>query len=369
MYYIGLMSGTSADGIDAALVEFSSDSTLSITGTLHTPYPADILQDLVVLSEADRGDYPKIDELDLKLGFLFSDAVNNLLASAGKEKSDIVAIGSHGHTVRHEPNAKKPYSLQIGRASTITNETGITTVADFRTSDIAVGGQGAPLVPAFHKAVFTSNKTNRCICNIGGIANVTYLPAADSQPVLGFDTGPGNTLMDHWIKRYKDLDFDANGEWGAQGHCDDALLAALMSDPYFDQPPPKSTGKEHFNLERINSIAKIVNPGLEDVNIQATLAKLTAKSISKAITDFLPDTQEIYVCGGGSRNGHLMGLMGQLCAPIPVSTTTELGIDPDWVEAVAFAWLAKQTLEGKPGNLPTVTGAHSAVPLGKVFAA
>lgn len=175
--------------------------------------------------------------------------------------------------------------------------------------------------------------------------------------------------MDHWIKRHKDLNFDANGEWAAQGLCNDALLAALMADPYFDQPPPKSTGKEHFNIEWVNSIAKTIEPALEHDNIQATLAELTAISISTAITDFLPETEEIYVCGGGCRNGHLMTLIKQHCAPISVGTTSELGIDPDWVEAVAFAWLAKQTLEGKPGNLPTVTGAHSAVPLGKVFAA
>ncbi|MFV1998415.1 MAG: anhydro-N-acetylmuramic acid kinase [Acidiferrobacterales bacterium] len=367
MYYIGLMSGTSADGIDAALVDFSPDSKLHITATQHSPYPADILRDLVVLSEADKGDYPKIDELDQKLGKLYGDAVNHLLHYAGKNKSEIVAIGSHGHTVRHEPDAEKPFSLQIGNASTITDETGITTVADFRTGDIAVGGQGAPLVPAFHKAVFASDESNRCICNIGGIANVTYLPAVNSQPILGFDTGPGNTLMDHWIKQHKGLDFDASGEWAAQGHCDDALLAALMADPYFGQPPPKSTGKEYFNLKWVNSVANTAISGLEENNVQATLANLTATSISKAITDFLPDTQEIYVCGGGYRNNYLMALIGRQCAPIPVSTTSGLGIDPDWVEAAAFAWLAKQTLEGKPGNLPSVTGARSAVVLGEIY--
>ena len=363
------MSGTSADGIDAALVNFDTDSTPDIAATQHTPYPEEILRDLILLSEAEEGSYPKIETLDQQLGVLFADSVNRLLRTTGMDKSQIVAIGSHGHTARHDPNASKPFSLQIGNASTITKETGITTVSDFRTSDIEVGGQGAPLVPAFHQALFGSSKTNRTICNIGGIANVTYLPADSSQPVLGFDTGPGNTLMDHWIKQEKDLDFDTGGNWASQGKCHEPLLLTLLADPYFDQPPPKSTGKEHFNLDWLESFIDKTTEELESVDVQTTLATLTAKSISKAISDFLPDTQEIYLCGGGNKNRYLVSLLEGLCRPIAISDTSTLGIDPDWVEAAAFAWLAKQTLEGKPGNLPSVTGARDAVPLGKILTA
>jgi anhydro-N-acetylmuramic acid kinase len=369
MYFIGLMSGTSADGIDAALVDIGADSKTVLVATYHTPYPAEVLQDLTVLSEADQGEYPKLEELDRQLGVLFADAVNRLLQVSGIDKSEISAIGSHGHTVRHEPDAADPFSLQIGMASVIAEQTGIVTVADFRTSDIAVGGQGAPLVPAFHQAAFSSRNTNRTICNIGGIANVTYLPADKSQPVLGFDTGPGNTLMDHWIKQQKDLDFDANGDWASQGERHDLLLNALMADAYFDQPPPKSTGKEHFNLHWVATIVETLSTEFKPIDVQATLAMLTATSIAKAISDFLSGTQEIYLCGGGCKNRHLVSLLKELCSPLPIDDTSALGVDPDWVEAVAFAWLAKQTLEGKPGNLPSVTGARSAVPLGKVFVA
>lgn len=369
MYFIGLMSGTSADGIDVALVDIGADSKTELIATYHTPYSADVLRDLIFLSEAGAGEYPKLNELDRQLGILFADAVNHVLQTSGIDKIEISAIGSHGHTVRHEPEAAQPFSLQIGMASVIAAQTGITTVADFRTSDIAVGGQGAPLVPAFHQAAFSSRIANRTICNIGGIANVTFLPADKSQPVLGFDTGPGNTLMDHWIKQEKNLDFDANGDWASQGESLDLLLNALLADAYFDQPPPKSTGKEHFNLRWMTSIAETLTTEFKPADVQATLAMLTATSIARAISDFLPGTQEIYLCGGGYKNRHLVSLLKELCSPLPIDDTSALGVAPDWVEAAAFAWLAKQTLEGKPGNLPSVTGAHSAVPLGKIFIA
>ena len=369
MYFVGLMSGTSADGIDAALVSFDAQGKPKICATLHTPYSAEILADLIPLSEASGNEYPKLDELDKRLGELFADSVNRLLQQSGIDRGQISAIGSHGHTVRHEPNLPKPFSLQIGDASIIAAKTGITTVADFRSGDIAAGGQGAPLVPAFHQSVFSSTNSNRAIVNIGGIANVTYLPADDTTPVLGFDTGPGNTLLDHWIKQCRQIDFDTGGNWAAQGHCDDRLLDALLADPYFDLSPPKSTGKEYFNLAWLKNIANTVADTFAPEDIQATLAMLTARTIALALARWLPETREIYLCGGGCKNHHLVSLLEAQCSPIPIQETSVLGIDPDWVEAAAFAWLAKQALEGKPGNLPSVTGARSAVPLGKIFSA
>ena len=369
MYFVGLMSGTSADGIDAVLVSFEDEARPEICATLHTPYSSELLDDLIPLSEAGDDEYPKINALDEKLGELFADSVDRLLRQSGIARDQVVAIGSHGHTVRHAPHAPQPFSLQIGDASIIAARTGITTVADFRSGDIAAGGQGAPLVPAFHQSVFRSDTSNRTIVNIGGIATVTYLPSSESKPVLGFDTGPGNTLLDHWIKKHRQLDYDADGRWASEGRVNESLLNALLADPYFHQSPPKSTGKEYFNLAWLNRVSVTEADSLEPVDVQATLAMLTASSIAAALTTWLPDTGEIYLCGGGCRNQFLVSLLEARCAPIPVADTSLLGIDPDWVEAAAFAWLAKQTLAGKPGNLPSVTGARSAVPLGKIFPA
>jgi len=369
MYFVGLMSGTSADGIDAALVSFDADNNPSVRTTLHTAYPPDLLADLIALSEARADDYPKIDELNERLGELFAESVIRLMQRSETGPEQVTAIGSHGHTVRHAPNAPEPFSLQIGDASIIANRTGITTVADFRSADIAVGGQGAPLVPAFHQSVFGSTDQNRAIINIGGIANITYLPAGNASPVLGFDTGPGNTLLDHWIKQHLHLDYDDDGGWASQGNFSDSLLQALLADPYFAHAPPKSTGKEYFNLTWLGEIANTVSDTFAPVDVQATLARLTARSIAQALETWLPDTEEIYLCGGGLKNRHLVSLLETQCAPVPIEDTSMLGIDPDWVEAAAFAWLAKQALEGKPGNLPSVTGARHAVALGKVFPA
>jgi anhydro-N-acetylmuramic acid kinase len=368
MYFVGLMSGTSADGIDAALVSFDDTARPTIVATAHTPYPEEILRDLIILSESSDDEYPKLKELDQILGELFAGAVNRLLEQAGVKNDEVSAIGSHGHTARHAPEAEQPFSLQIGDAGAITEQTGITTVADFRSGDIAAGGQGAPLVPAFHQAMFQSQDSSRVILNIGGIANITYLPADKMAAVIGFDTGPGNTLLDHWIQQQRGLIFDENGEWAASGTSNEGLLNALLQDPYFHRSPPKSTGKEHFNLAWLNDIGGKFLANLAAEDVQATLAALTATSVIQAINEFLPEADEIYICGGGNKNRHLVSLIKTQCAPTPVSDTSTLGIDPDWVEAAAFAWLAKQTLEGKPGNLPSVTGAKSAVTLGRVFA-
>jgi anhydro-N-acetylmuramic acid kinase len=292
-----------------------------------------------------------------------------VLRKSGLAKKDIRAIGSHGQTLRHRPRAAHPFTLQIGNPSVIAERTGITTVADFRARDMAAGGQGAPMVPAFHHQMFHSAQRNRVIVNIGGIANVTCLPAVAAQPVSGFDTGPGNTLLDQWVHRHHAQARDDAGQWAASGRASRELLELLLSDPYFAAAPPKSTGREHFNMEWLQGHLKKLAVPLAAADVQATLVQLTAHSIARAIRGVLPQTQEAFVCGGGSHNRELMAALAGSLSGIAVATTEALGLSPDWVEAAAFAWLAHQTLEGQPGNVPTVTGAKHAVILGGIYKA
>jgi anhydro-N-acetylmuramic acid kinase len=313
------------------------------------------------------GEIERLGELDMALGELFAAAANALIKKAGLDTKDIRAIGCHGQTLRHRPRAAHPFTLQIGNPSVIAERTGITTVADFRARDMAAGGQGAPMVPVFHHQMFHSSRYNRAIVNIGGIANVTSLPAEASQPVTGFDTGPGNTLLDQWIHRHHARAHDEAGQWAASGRAARELLEMLLADPYFSSPPPKSTGREHFNLEWLQAqLKKMPAPPSAD-DVQATLLQLTAQSIARAIREFLPQTTEAYVCGGGAHNRALMAALAQNLPGMTVTTTDKLGLPPDWVEAAAFAWLAHQTLEGLPGNLPSVTGAKRAVVLGGIY--
>jgi anhydro-N-acetylmuramic acid kinase len=252
--------------------------------------------------------------------------------------------------------------LQIGNPKVIATHTGIDVVADFRRADIAAGGQGAPLVPAFHQAVFARAGEDRVVLNIGGIANITVLPGTASLPVTGFDTGPGNTLLDAWARSHLNTAMDAGGRWAAQGNVNTALLAHLLKDPYFHTPPPKSTGREYFNADWL--ARHLPDTGIAAQDIQATLCALTAQSILDAIQQFAPRTQRILVCGGGIHNRELLRRLGDNQGGMMVESTQQHGIDPDWVEAIAFAWLAKQRLDGKPGNIPAVTGARQAVILG-----
>jgi len=361
-YFIGLMSGTSMDGIDAALVEFDAAS-LDILQTHSHAYPDDVRRQLPVamrtpnLREADD-----VAALHKRIGECFRDAANALLDAAGIDAAAITAIGSHGQTVRHEPDCAEPFSLQIGDPEIIATGTGITTVADFRSADIQLGGQGAPLAPAFHEWLFRREHSARVVVNIGGIANITVLPGA-SEPATGYDTGPGNTLMDAWIREHGDATFDRNGAWAASGDLEEALLLALLQDPYFAAPPPKSTGFEYFNLDWLRAA------GIGDTDpasVQATLAELTAASIANAIHSSAAPGSEVLVCGGGVHNAELMR---RLAARLPgdrVATTAAAGLDPDWVEAVAFAWLAMRRLQERPGNLPSVTGASGPALLGSV---
>ena len=361
-YYIGLISGTSMDGIDAVLVEFG-DRCLRLIAARQHAYPAD-LRDRLMKASREPATFA-IDEygaLDHWTGECFRDAARALLDDAGVGVDRVRAIGSHGQTVRHRPDADRPFTIQIGNAAIIAKGTGIDCVADFRSADIALGGQGAPLVPPFHDWLFRSGDVNRCILNIGGIANVTILPAGGGA-ISGFDTGPGNTLMDAFSRHHLGEAYDESGRWAATGRCDDALLAQMLADPYFAAAPPKSTGFEYFNEKWLDAFD---TQRVSAVDVQATLAELTARSVADAIEAFAPGTGEVLVCGGGVHNDELMGrLAADLPAP-QIDSTVGQGLDPDWVEACAFAWLAMRALESRPGNAVSVTGASRAAILGAV---
>ncbi len=360
--YIGLMSGTSVDGIDAALVDFSGGTPELISTHCH-PWPEKIHQALLDSRALPDDALPTLRELDLETGDIFAQATNELLSIAGISQHDVIAIGSHGQTIRHRPDAPQPYSLQIGNPAVIAHNTGIDVVSDFRSADIQAGGQGAPLAPAFHAAVFQSTHQHRTIINIGGIANLTLLPAGASTRITGFDSGPGNSLMDAWMKKINGHSYDRDGQWARSGKVNQALLDKLLDDAYFKLPPPKSTGFEYFNL---NWLQRYHANSLRTDDMQATLCELTAVSIARAVLNYAANTGEILICGGGAHNDYLMERLNTLLPDYRIAATDVSGVHPDWVEAMAFAWLAKQTMHGLPGNLPSVTGAQRAVVLGQI---
>lgn len=358
------MSGTSMDGIDAVLVSFQN-STVKIHASHTIPYPDQIRHRLLAASQ-NHAAPDEIGELDTLVGTLFSQAAKEVIKASGFDRATISAIGSHGQTIRHQPSGTAPFTIQIGNPSVVAEATNITTVADFRRRDLAAGGQGAPLVPAFHKAFFSSATENRCILNLGGIANITWLPANKEIPATGFDTGPANALMDAWCLHRTGLPFDSDGHWANEGSVNQELLDDMLSDAYFSKAPPKSTGKERFNLEWVRTLVSR-HPRIPAEDIQRTLLQLTVTSV----VEQLPETSDlrVYVCGGGARNPILMEELGKALPEARLSLTSELGVDPQMVEPVAFAWLAKQALEGKPGNLPDVTGAAGPRILGAIYPA
>ena len=362
--WVGLMSGTSMDGIDAVLVSFT-DQSADLLGTCTLPWPDEVRLRLIAASQ-NHASPDEIGELDTLTGSLFAEAASRVVEKSGMAPSSIRAIGSHGQTIRHQPSGPAPYSLQIGNPAVIAEKTGITTVADFRSRDMAAGGQGAPLVPAFHKAFFGSPQEDRCILNLGGIANITHIPADSSQPVTGFDTGPANALVDAWCQDQTGLPFDADGRWASEGEVNERLLEDMLSDAYFSRPAPKSTGKERFNLDWVKTLIRR-HPDIPAEDIQRTLLQLTVISIVRQLPEVSPI--RVYACGGGTRNPVLMEQLEKALAPETLGLTSELGLDPHWVEAVAFAWLARQTLSGKPGNLPDVTGASGPRILGAIYPA
>jgi anhydro-N-acetylmuramic acid kinase len=363
--YIGLMSGTSMDGIDAALVRFG-DHQCDILKTQSTCYPHELQNALLDATRMPQNcTVDDIGTLDHWVGECFRDAASTLITKAGIKRSDVTAIGSHGQTLRHQPLRSRPFTLQIGDAHIIAAGTGIDTIADFRRRDIAVGGQGAPLAPAFHQWLFRSDRKSRCVLNIGGIANITILPS-ESDHVTGFDTGPGNTLLDSWARRHLDRPYDKNGAFASTGVASIALLETMLADDYFSKPPPKSTGVEYFHDDFIH--ANLALAGQIDIgpaDAQATLAELTAQSIATHITN--SGVSEVLVCGGGAHNQDLMQRLRANLPNCTVASTDVYGLHPDWVEAVAFAWLARCCLTGEYGNLPSVTGADSPEILGAIF--
>jgi len=363
-YFIGLMSGTSSDGVDAALVEFTPAPRLRSSHFLS--YSPDLRAHILDFAAGHyHGDaVDELGRLDTELGELFAAAALALISKTGITVSDVRAIGSHGQTVRHRPDTPQPFTLQIADPNIIAARTNIVTVADFRRRDVALGGQGAPLVPAFHRAVFANHKETRAVVNIGGIANITVLPAGDGT-VSGFDTGPGNVLMDLWSRKHLQQPHDANGEFAASGRIDTGLLEEFLADDYFSRAVPKSTGREHFNQAWLSE--KLINRKLSAADVMATLCELTARSISDAVVQHARGIKQVLLCGGGAHNAHLYKRLIDHLRGCTLVSTEVFGIPPDWVEAVAFAWLARETLAERAGNLPAVTGAKQPAVLGAVY--
>lgn len=354
------MSGTSLDGVDAVLVDLRSRPVL--LGAAFVPYPTELKTTLLALQSPSPDELHRSSLVGIRLSIVYAKAVRRLLRKCGVAPNLVRAIGCHGQTVRHLPESG--YTVQLGNPAVLAERLGVPVVADFRSADIAAGGQGAPLVPAFHAAVFRSERSHRAIVNLGGIANVTDLPRRGR--VTGFDTGPGNVLLDAWVDLRLRKSLDRGGVLASRGRVLKPLLADFLADPYFRRHPPKSTGRDHFNLAWLRGFG-VGRRNTEDV--QATLAELTAQSIGKAIAVFCAGAREVYLCGGGVRNSDLVGRIARALPRIPVTSSVRLGIHPDWVEAMAFAWLAQRRLRSEPGNLPEVTGARESRVLGAIYAA
>lgn len=350
------------DGLDAALVEIEGDDVRLLQG-LTRALPAGLGDELRALARAESFPVDRMGELDAWLGELFAEAALAVMGEAGVG-IPVRAIGSHGQTIRHRPRANWPFTLQLADPNRIAARTGITTVADFRRRDMALGGEGAPLVPAFHQARF-SGSDSRVVLNLGGIGNVTVLQPG--RPVSGWDTGPANTLMDAWARRYLHRPFDEGGEWARSGCVLPDLLQRLMAHPYFERSGPKSTGPEEFSAAWLDAMLEAAGgaPGPDDV--QATLCELTARTVADSLAASVP--ARMFVCGGGAENTYLMSRLAAAMPETSVETTAALGFDPRWVEAAAFAWLAAQTLRRRPGNLPSVTGARRPTVLGAIYPA
>lgn len=360
--FLGLISGTSVDGIDAALVSF--DGVLKLVHGRTYPMPTALAEEVLRLSQAQRPlMLDELGQLDTRLGQAFADAANALLKEAGIAASSIVALGSHGQTLRHLPVGDAPFTMQLADASVIAEHTGIPTVADFRRRDVAAGGQGAPLVPAFHAAVLSDDNEPRAALNIGGIANLTLLPV--NGVVRGFDTGPGNGLMDAWCLKHRGERFDRGGAFAQEGKFQPELLASLLADPWLALPPPKSTGRDHYHLPWLEQHLATFGT-LSPADVQATLVCFTAESIAQALKREMPECRRVLVCGGGVHNPALMRELAMRLPAMVVESSGAAGIDPDFMEAMAFAWLARECLAGRPGNLASVTGARGPRVLGAI---
>jgi anhydro-N-acetylmuramic acid kinase len=368
--YIGLMSGTSLDGIDAVLAKIGPKGEASAQDSVSAPFSPELRKVLFELQSPGPNELHREKQAGNALALAYADAVSQLLKKAALQASDISAIGAHGQTIRHQPYlGDLAYTHQTLNAALLAEKTGIDVIADFRSRDLAAGGHGAPLVPAFHAQQFTSSE-NIAVLNIGGIANLTLLPKGG--PVTGFDCGPGNMLMDAWIHEHQGNSFDENGNWALQGKVNEALLTKMLADPFFSKAPPKSTGRDDFHQHWLREKLGKDNHHAEDV--QATLLHLTAHAALDALAHHAPQTQKLIVCGGGSRNQALMNLLkvkaqSFLKEPLVVTTSESFGIDPQLVEGLAFAWLAWAHQEKRPANLPAVTGAEGPRILGACYPA
>lgn len=365
--YIGLMSGTSMDAIDAVLVA-ADDIGFEVLHMHSARYDSD-LDARLKRAIANDASPDEVGRLDRRVGEAFAQCALELLKRAGVAAPSVSAIGSHGQTLRHAPDGEEGFSLQIGDPNTIAERTGIPTVADFRRRDVAAGGQGAPLVPAFHAWAFGSEVEPRAIVNLGGIANISLLlppisDSSDSLPTTGFDTGPANTLLDNWCLKHRSLPYDADGQWARSGSLCQPLLDSFLADPYFDRRPPKSTGREYFNLPWLERHLKGY-PDLPPADVQRTLLELTAHTVADALKS--APTAKVFLCGGGCRNTFLLERLAALMPEQALETTAQLGVAPEAVEGAAFAWLAKRAMEGLPGNAPASTGAQGPRVLGGIF--
>lgn len=371
LLYIGIMSGTSADGVDLALVDFSQNK-ITLIAEHFIQYTDEERKNITSLYLAGGNEIERSQALDISLAKFFAYAINQLLLKQHITANAITAIGNHGQTIRHRPNNLHAFTMQIGCNQTLAALTGIRVIGDFRKKDIAYGGQGAPLVPAFHHALFGQQQQDMCIVNIGGIANISFLPSSitsdPTQKIVGFDTGPGNALMDAWCLKHTNKPFDENGQWAASGKCNKALLTFLLKDEYFQLPPPKSTGREYFHLDWLNQYIKTL-PYTPPVDIQNTLLHLTAKTIANDISVLSNATEStnVYLCGGGALNPELVDLLKIYLPTCSVEKTEKLQVDGNMLEAMAFAWFAYAFDHNIIGNIPSATGAKKALVLGVSF--
>jgi len=372
-YYIGLMSGTSLDGVDGVLADVSGAS-IHVLARASLPFAAPFRAELLALNSPSHNELHRAAVVGNQIAAAYAQVVHSLLAQMGGTAADITAIGAHGQTVRHQPDRTSSaasgagYTLQLNNPALLAELTGITVVADFRSRDIAAGGQGAPLVPAFHRHVFGQASATVSVLNLGGIANITVLPADPQAPVLGFDCGPGNALMDAWCLQQTGQPFDQGGAWAASGQCLPELLALLRDEPYFRQPPPKSTGRDLFSVDWLqHKLQGFANARGQD--IQATLTELTASACIDCVNSYAKHSTSLVVCGGGAFNHHLMQRLQAGLPSVQVSPSDQHGLPPLDVEAAAFAWLARQAILRQPGNLASATGAAGPRILGAIYPA
>ena len=360
--YIGLMSGTSADLIDCATLDLSSEE-IKVLNCKNFEIPEDLKADIIQSSQSEKIEQELIDDLDFRMAEVLVNSVKEIISDSDIETKDIKAIGSHGQTIKHEPKSKTPYTLQIGDPQKISNDLNITTVGNFRHDDIGAGGEGAPLTPVFHNKVFGNDRKRKAIVNIGGITNITAL---NYPELIGFDSGPGNCLMDCWSRIHNVGNYDDKGSWASSGTINPFLLEAMMGDEYFLRKYPKSTGPDYFNHEWINKNLFKLSKEIPAEDVQATLVQVTVVSLIESINILNLSNENIYLCGGGVHNDFLCSEINKQ-SKARVSTTLELGIDPDYVEAICFGWLAKQRIESKSFNLGEITGSRGEVYLGRIY--